>query len=147
MLTDGRKPRIHDTWIAATALVNETEVWTQDADFSDFAQAVLSCTSDRTLKLVTGCLASRAPRTTAVRGSRRSPRGSPAKKERRPKPLVEPAGMCSVVGRSRGPNQTLAQPMQSRVRRPNLDGLLEDLMEPVARQARRRAAEAIREAS
>jgi predicted RNase H-like HicB family nuclease len=34
--------------------------------------------------------------------------------------------------------------MQSRVQRPNLDGLLEGLMEPVARQARRRVAEAMR---
>jgi predicted nucleic acid-binding protein len=40
VLTEGRKPRIHDTWIAATALVNDAEVWTQDGDFSDFAQAV-----------------------------------------------------------------------------------------------------------
>ena len=39
-LAAGRKPRVHDTWIAATALVNQTEVWTQDADFSDFAAAV-----------------------------------------------------------------------------------------------------------
>lgn len=39
-LIDGRKPRIHDTWIAATALVNNAEVWTQDANFSDFAKAV-----------------------------------------------------------------------------------------------------------
>jgi len=37
--------------------------------------------------------------------------------------------------------------MRSRVGRPNLDSLLEDLMEPVARQARRRAASAIKEAS
>ena len=36
-LTAGRKPRIHDTWIAATALVHGTEVWTQDDDFSPFA--------------------------------------------------------------------------------------------------------------
>jgi predicted nucleic acid-binding protein len=36
----GRKPRIHDTWIAATAVANDAAVWTQDADFSDFAQAV-----------------------------------------------------------------------------------------------------------
>jgi len=36
----GRKPRIHDTWIAATALVHGAEVWTQDADFSDFAGTV-----------------------------------------------------------------------------------------------------------
>jgi predicted nucleic acid-binding protein len=26
MLSGGRKPRIHDTWIAATALVNDAEV-------------------------------------------------------------------------------------------------------------------------
>jgi predicted nucleic acid-binding protein len=39
-LAAGRKPRIHDTWIAATALVNQTEVWTQDQDFTDFAGAV-----------------------------------------------------------------------------------------------------------
>ncbi len=36
----GRKPRVHDTWIAATALVNESEVWTQDDDFSDFDSVV-----------------------------------------------------------------------------------------------------------
>lgn len=40
VLIDGRKPRIHDTWIAATALVNNAEIWTQDADFSGFARAV-----------------------------------------------------------------------------------------------------------
>jgi predicted nucleic acid-binding protein len=40
MLLEKRKPRIQDTWIAATALVNDAEIWTQDADFSDFAQAV-----------------------------------------------------------------------------------------------------------
>jgi predicted nucleic acid-binding protein len=40
VLATGRKPRIHDTWIAATALVNDAEVWTRDADFSDFAQTV-----------------------------------------------------------------------------------------------------------
>jgi predicted nucleic acid-binding protein len=40
VLTEGRKPRVHDTWIAATALVHDAEVWTQDADFSDFADAV-----------------------------------------------------------------------------------------------------------
>ena len=39
-LAAGRKPRVHDTWIAATALVNEAEVWTQDADFSRFGTAV-----------------------------------------------------------------------------------------------------------
>jgi predicted nucleic acid-binding protein len=33
----GRKPRIHDTWIAATALVHGAEVWTQDAGFTSFA--------------------------------------------------------------------------------------------------------------
>jgi predicted nucleic acid-binding protein len=33
-LAAGRKPRVHDTWIAATALVHDAEVWTQDADFS-----------------------------------------------------------------------------------------------------------------
>jgi predicted nucleic acid-binding protein len=36
-LAAGRKPRVHDTWIAATALVHAAEVWTQDADFSSFA--------------------------------------------------------------------------------------------------------------
>jgi len=40
VLSAGRKPRVHDTWIAATAVANRAEVWTQDADFSDFAQAV-----------------------------------------------------------------------------------------------------------
>lgn len=40
VLGEGRKPRVHDTWIAATALVNDADVWTQDADFSDFADAV-----------------------------------------------------------------------------------------------------------
>ncbi len=40
VLGEGRKPRVHDTWIAATALVNDAEVWTQDGDFSDFADAV-----------------------------------------------------------------------------------------------------------
>lgn len=33
-LSDGRRPRVHDTWIAATALVHGAAVWTQDADFS-----------------------------------------------------------------------------------------------------------------
>jgi predicted nucleic acid-binding protein len=32
-LSAGRKPRVNDTWIAATALVHGAEVWTQDADF------------------------------------------------------------------------------------------------------------------
>ena len=40
VLSAGRRPRIHDTWIAATALVNDAEVWTQDSDFSDFERAV-----------------------------------------------------------------------------------------------------------
>jgi predicted nucleic acid-binding protein len=40
VLLEGRKPRVHDTWIAATALVSDAEVWTQDGDFSDFAHAV-----------------------------------------------------------------------------------------------------------
>ena len=36
-LAAGRKPRVHDTWIAATALVHRAQVWTQDADFTAFA--------------------------------------------------------------------------------------------------------------
>ena len=32
----GRKPRVHDTWIAATALAHGADVWTQDADFTNF---------------------------------------------------------------------------------------------------------------
>ena len=40
VLCGGRRPRVHDTWIAATALVNDAEVWTRDTDFSDFAEAV-----------------------------------------------------------------------------------------------------------
>jgi predicted nucleic acid-binding protein len=36
-LAAGRKPRVHDTWIAATALVHGAEVWTQDDDFTAFA--------------------------------------------------------------------------------------------------------------
>ena len=36
-LAAGRRPRIHDTWIAATALVHRAAVWTQDDDFSSFA--------------------------------------------------------------------------------------------------------------
>jgi predicted nucleic acid-binding protein len=40
VLSAGRKPRVHDTWIAAAALANDAAVWTQDADFSDFADAV-----------------------------------------------------------------------------------------------------------
>lgn len=36
-LRAGRKPRIQDTWIAATALAHAAEVWTQDEDFTEFA--------------------------------------------------------------------------------------------------------------
>jgi predicted nucleic acid-binding protein len=36
-LSAGRQPRVHDTWIAATALAHRVEVWTRDADFSSFA--------------------------------------------------------------------------------------------------------------
>jgi len=36
-LQAGRKPRIHDTWIAATALAHGGEVWTQDRDFTSFS--------------------------------------------------------------------------------------------------------------
>ena len=35
-LSAGRKPRVNDTWLAATALVHGAEVWTQDADFTAF---------------------------------------------------------------------------------------------------------------
>ncbi len=35
-LAAGRKPRVNDTWIAATALVHGADVWTQDADFTAF---------------------------------------------------------------------------------------------------------------
>lgn len=35
-LQAGRKPRVHDTWIAATALAHGGEVWTQDKDFTKF---------------------------------------------------------------------------------------------------------------
>lgn len=35
-LSSGRKPRVNDTWIAATALVHGAAVWTQDADFGAF---------------------------------------------------------------------------------------------------------------
>jgi predicted nucleic acid-binding protein len=33
---EGRRPRIQDTWIAATALVMDAPVYTQDSDFDDF---------------------------------------------------------------------------------------------------------------
>jgi predicted nucleic acid-binding protein len=36
-LEAGRKPRVHDTWIAATALTHGGEVWTQDKDFTNFS--------------------------------------------------------------------------------------------------------------
>ena len=36
-LKSGKKPRVQDTWIAATALVHDAEVWTQDDDFTEFA--------------------------------------------------------------------------------------------------------------
>jgi predicted nucleic acid-binding protein len=35
-LSAGRRPRVNDTWIAATALVHDAQVWTQDADFTAF---------------------------------------------------------------------------------------------------------------
>lgn len=35
-LSAGRRPRIHDTWIAATAAVHAAAIWTQDADFTEF---------------------------------------------------------------------------------------------------------------
>jgi predicted nucleic acid-binding protein len=35
-LRAGRRPRIHDTWIAATAAVYDAAVWTQDDDFTEF---------------------------------------------------------------------------------------------------------------
>jgi predicted nucleic acid-binding protein len=35
-LCAGRKPRVNDTWIAATAYVHGAAVWTQDADFTAF---------------------------------------------------------------------------------------------------------------
>jgi predicted nucleic acid-binding protein len=41
VMARGRKPRVHDTWIAASALVNDAEVWTQDGNFSDFEGSVV----------------------------------------------------------------------------------------------------------
>ncbi|MFI4985587.1 MAG: PIN domain-containing protein [Solirubrobacterales bacterium] len=41
VIARGRRPRVHDTWIAASALVNDVEVWTQDGDFSDFERSVV----------------------------------------------------------------------------------------------------------
>jgi predicted nucleic acid-binding protein len=37
----GRRPRVHDTWIAATALVHGAEVWTQDTDFTSFGSVAV----------------------------------------------------------------------------------------------------------
>jgi len=31
-----RRPRVHDTWIAATAAAHDSAVWTQDGDFTIF---------------------------------------------------------------------------------------------------------------
>ena len=36
-LRSGKKPRVQDTWIAATAVAHDAEVWTQDDDFTEFA--------------------------------------------------------------------------------------------------------------
>jgi predicted nucleic acid-binding protein len=35
-LAAGRRPRVNDTWIAATALAHGAAVWTQDVDFTAF---------------------------------------------------------------------------------------------------------------
>jgi len=35
-LRAGRRPRVQDTWIAATAAVHDAAVWTRDRDFSVF---------------------------------------------------------------------------------------------------------------
>lgn len=35
-LRAGRRPRVHDTWIAATAAVHAATVWTRDDDFGHF---------------------------------------------------------------------------------------------------------------
>jgi predicted nucleic acid-binding protein len=37
-LANGGRPRVHDTWIAATAIVHDAAVWTQDADFSSLSR-------------------------------------------------------------------------------------------------------------
>jgi predicted nucleic acid-binding protein len=37
-LSAGRRPRVNDTWIAATAVVHGAEVWTQDDDFTAFQE-------------------------------------------------------------------------------------------------------------
>ena len=38
---DGRRPKVQDTWIAATARVHEATVYTQDDDFDGFAGLVV----------------------------------------------------------------------------------------------------------
>lgn len=38
---DGRRPKVQDTWIAATARVHEATVYTQDDDFDEFAGLVV----------------------------------------------------------------------------------------------------------
>lgn len=40
-LQAGRKPRVHDAWIAATALTHGGEVWTQDSDFTNFSAVTI----------------------------------------------------------------------------------------------------------
>ena len=40
-LRAGRKPRLHDTWIAATALRHGAAVLTQDSDFSAFTSVAV----------------------------------------------------------------------------------------------------------
>jgi len=40
-LRAGRKPRLHDTWIAATALSHGAAVLTQDSDFSAFTSVAV----------------------------------------------------------------------------------------------------------
>ena len=37
-LLAGRKPRVHDTWIAATAIVHRAQLWTQGRDFTNFGR-------------------------------------------------------------------------------------------------------------
>lgn len=38
---DGRRPKVQDTWIAATARVHEVAVYTQDDDFDGFQDVVV----------------------------------------------------------------------------------------------------------
>lgn len=40
-LRGGRKPRVHDTWIAATAMQHGASVLTQDDDFNVFADVAV----------------------------------------------------------------------------------------------------------